>query len=96
MLTRNRQHERWFRLTGWLFAAAILLAPVIGMQVSDTVAWGPGDFVAMVALLLLVGGALEVVARHRALPRRHKWLLGIVAVFLFLVIWAELAVGLIG
>lgn len=83
------------RYFGWSAAASILIAPAIGMQVSDQVDWGAGDFVLMAVLLLIVGGTIEMIARHLAAPRGVKWGLAGIVILAFLTIWGELAVGLI-
>lgn len=83
------------RYLGWSAAATILIAPAIGMQISDEVDWGAGDFVLMAVLLLIVGGTIELIARQLVAPRAVKWGLAGLAILAFLTIWGELAVGLI-
>lgn len=89
---RSANILRWL---GWSVAALIMLAPALGMQVSDQVVWEKRDFLAMAVLLLLVGGALELIARWVAAPLAVKWVLAGIAVLAFLTAWGELAVGLI-
>ena len=73
----------------------LLLAPLIGMQFSGEVKWGPFDFVIAAVLLLGTGLACEFVLRK---VTGFGYRLAICAAILFalLVVWAELAVGLIG
>jgi hypothetical protein len=82
------------RRIGWSLAGALLLLPAIAMQFSTEVNWGPGDFLAAAALLGATGAALEIIA---ALPRRQWRRRGtLLALAVLLVIWAELAVGIVG
>ncbi len=83
------------RLLGLGAASIIMLLPVLGMQVSKEVVWETGDFIAMGALLLLLGGALELIARRFTGPVAVKWELAGLAVLAFVTVWGELAVGLI-
>ncbi|WAT18635.1 hypothetical protein OZN62_03375 [Aurantiacibacter sp. MUD11] len=82
-----------WRLAGWGLAAALLLLPAIAMQFTDEVAWGPGDFVVMGGLLLGLGAAIELFFR---LPLSGTLRLAAVAAAfgVFLLVWAELAVGI--
>ena len=82
-----------FRIAYWALAAGILLIPAVAMQYTAEVAWGPGDFAVIAGLLLLVGLGIELALRT-SLGARGK-LLAIAAMLgLFLLVWAELAVGL--
>ena len=71
----------------------ILLIPFIAMQFTDEVNWGLGDFVVMGALLLAVGFLYEFVSKKVTRPR-HRLFLALALTFLFLLVWADLAVGI--
>lgn len=90
---RDEHLTRGMRLGGWAVIAALLIAPLIAMQVTDSVDWGPGDFV-IAALLLGVAGLIMELGL-RAFPRTSKrLLLGAVVVAGLALVWAELAVGI--
>lgn len=78
-----------------LLTACILLVPLVAMQFSDEVDWSPGDFVIAGALLVGTGLLFEFVVRKITNPRR-RLIFGIVLVFVFLLIWVDLAVGIFG
>ena len=39
------------RITGWAFAAVLLLLPAIAMQFTSEIDWSPSDFIVMGALI---------------------------------------------
>ncbi|MBU6165218.1 MAG: hypothetical protein KGQ52_03690 [Alphaproteobacteria bacterium] len=80
------------RRAGWGLAAAILVLPALAMPFT-AVDWGPGDFAAAALLLGLAGLGLEVAAR---LPRR-RWRsrAALLVLAALLLVWAELAVGIV-
>ncbi|WP_379921254.1 hypothetical protein [Erythrobacter sp. R86502] len=80
-----------FRL--WLTAAMLFAFPVLGMAISDEVAWGWEDFAAMALLLGLLCGAIEIALHVLDAPRWRIAGIGL-AVLLFLTAWAHLAVGI--
>ncbi len=79
----------------WGGAAFLLLLPLVAMQFTTEVNWGPEDFLVMGALLALVGGAFELTVR---VARSNTYVVaaGIVVGTAFLTIWVNLAVGIIG
>ena len=81
------------RFAVWGAAAIVLLIPAIGMQFSSEVNWGPGDFAIIGALLLALCTAIELAY---AFGRTRAMRLGAIGIslFVFLAIWAELAVGI--
>lgn len=78
----------------WLAAATgvLLLIPLLAMQFTAEVNWEETDFIVM-GLLLYGSGSLFVLLA-RKLPRRHWLAVGIATGFLFVYVWAELAVGI--
>jgi hypothetical protein len=75
--------------------ALLLLVPFTAMQFTAEVNWSPFDFALMGALMLLTGFALEWVARKTtARPKRLLLMAGVLLAFLL--VWAELAVGVFG
>jgi hypothetical protein len=60
-----------------LGVALVLLLPLVGMLITDDVAWGPGDFVAAAVLLTVIGVALELAVRRAG---NLRTVLGIAAV----------------
>jgi len=81
------------RRAGWSLAAAILALPAIAMQFTSAVNWGPGDFATAALLLGLSGLGLEVAA---ALPRRRwRGRAAVITIAALLLVWAELAVGIV-
>ncbi|MFQ3214329.1 MAG: hypothetical protein ACJAT1_001321 [Marivirga sp.] len=79
----------------FLLALIILLIPFIGMQISDEVNWGVFDFlIAGILLLSAAIGAELILSTIKTLNIRLISLLIFIA--LFLLIWAELAVGIFG
>ena len=78
-----------------LSVALILLLPLSAMQFTDEVAWSLADFV--VAGALLVGtGLLYQSAARRAGPAAYRAAAGVALAAAFLLVWINLAVGVIG
>ncbi|MEO6682189.1 MAG: hypothetical protein ABIN48_05130 [Ginsengibacter sp.] len=84
------------RLIIILTAIAVLLTiPFIAMQFTDEVNWSPGDFVVMGILLFGTGFLCELVMRKVKSTKNKIFICGGI-LCLFLLIWAELAVGIFG
>jgi len=83
---------RW-RATLWTVAALLLATPWVAMRFTDEVRWNAMDFLVFGGMLLMAGGLVEIVVR---LSRRRIVVLGavVLAGASFLLLWAELAVGL--
>lgn len=77
----------------WTLAALFLLLPAIAMNVTAEVNWGWADFAVMGGLLGLVGIGIEMALRT-AMPAGKRALAIATIVAVFLLMWAELAVGL--
>ena len=77
----------------WGGAGLLLLAPLIAMRFTTEVNWTAFDFAVFGGMLLGTGVALEVAVRLLRRPL-GRWIaiLGILAVFLL--VWAQGAVGL--
>lgn len=84
-----------WRTAGWSAAAALLLLPAVAMQFTSEVNWTGSDFVVMGVLIGSVGLAIEFLVRRSA---STAYRLGAVlaVVSAFLVVWVNLAVGMIG
>lgn len=78
-----------------LLTACILFVPLVAMQFSDEVNWSPSDFVIAGALLVGTGLVFEFVVRKITNPRR-RLIFGTILIFFFLLMWADLAVGIFG
>lgn len=78
-----------------LTVVTLLMIPFIAMQFSTEVNWSSFDFAVMGALLLGTGLTVEFFLRK---VRTTKYRLAVCAavVFAFLIVWAELAVGVLG
>jgi len=84
-----------WRIIGWGTVAALLLAPLIAMQFTSEVDWDETDFILMGFLLGSLGLSLEyMVSRSRSMAYRIASLIAVFAAFLL--VWANLAVGMIG
>jgi len=75
--------------------AVLLLIPYGAMRFTDEVNWTPIDFITAGVLLLGTGLACEFVLR---IVKKAPYRIVICAAILFMlfIIWAELAVGIIG
>jgi len=76
----------------WIGAAMLFAFPALG-TLMGRVDWGAEDFAAMALLLALLCGAIEAAVHFLDAPR---WRIGgiMLAVLLFLTVWAHLAVGI--
>ena len=73
----------------------LLLIPLIGMTITDEINWSPFDFFTMGTLLILLGIGINLVS-SRVKNLKYRVLYIGVIVIIFMLIWAELAVGLFG
>jgi hypothetical protein len=71
----------------------LLLIPLVAMQFTEEVVWTLSDFGVAGALLAGTGLVYELATRSLRSPRL-RMIAGAVIVGAFLVIWAELAVGI--
>lgn len=84
------------RLIGILCAIPVLLSiPLIAMQFTNEVDWTLSDFIIMGILLLITGLAIEFCLR-KVKTARNRFIVTAVVLFIFFLIWAELAVGVFG
>ena len=85
--------KRSLRPRLWGLAFSLLLIPAIAMQFTAEMNWGPEDFIAGAVLIGLAGLGIELALRLFRSPRAR--LVGMAGVlFLFVLVWAELAVGI--
>lgn len=103
-MTRRDEHtfentfglpDSQLRIIVWGGAALLLLLPLVAMQFTQEVVWDGLDFLVFAVMLALAGGALEIGARlSRSLAYRVGYGLAVAAAFIL--VWANLAVGIIG
>lgn len=86
--------QAW-RMALWGGLIALLLLPLAAMQVTEEVAWDRQDFVLFAVMLAVVGGAIEAGVRLSG-DRAYRFGVAVAAVAGFLLVWANLAVGVIG
>ena len=73
----------------------LLLVPLLAMQFTDEVNWAIGDFGVAAVLLTGVGILIEL-ALKMIKSRSYQTIAILAIVTLFLLFWAELAVGILG
>lgn len=89
-------HSVYQSATGAALAAAfLLLLPLLAMQITDAVVWGPADFAVVWVLLFGTGLTYMLVARKSG-NTAYRVAAGVAIVAGLLLIWMNLAVGLIG
>lgn len=84
-----------WRVIGWGGLALLLLTPLVAMQFTSEVDWDETDFIVAGIIFAIVGGFAELAVRASS-----SWFYRIGAFFAifsgFIVVWANLAVGMIG
>ncbi|HZH44910.1 MAG TPA: hypothetical protein VEY50_12585 [Lysobacter sp.] len=88
---RRRHRASW---AVWGTAALILLLPAVAMQFTDEVNWDETDFIVMGALLFAACGTYELAARTMR-DGFYRAGVGVAVVAAFLLVWINLAVGII-
>ncbi len=81
---------RTYRAVFAIAALAILAVPLIAMQFTTEVDWKAGDFLVFAAMLLALGGAIELAIRF---AKSHLLRAAVIALSLivFVFVWAMLA-----
>ena len=75
--------------------ALILLIPLVAMQFTNEVNWNMMDFLIAALLLLGTGLTIDYILGKVKLPI-YRIALTMAVLAMFLIIWAELAVGIFG
>ena len=71
----------------------LLFIPLIGMRITDEINWSPFDFIMMGFLLTILGAGINFVINYTKNFENRTLYIGIL-VLIFLLIWAELSVGI--
>ena len=87
------QHRRLIIIL--ISSATILLIPLIAMQFTEEVNWSMLDFMVAGVLVLGAGLMFDLVIR-KVKNIKHRAVVHAALVIAFLLIWAELAVGIFG
>lgn len=86
---------RLLRIAPWAIAAMLLLLPLFAMQFTDEVNWDETDFIVFGAMLAAACGTYELAARATG-NLAFRAAVGVALVAAFLLVWINLAVGIIG
>lgn len=90
-----RRRGGWWRIAPWVGAGLLLLTPLVAMQFTQEVQWTASDFVIMGIMLAVPLGAFELTVRASpSIAFRAGVAVAMVATFLL--VWINLAVGIIG
>jgi hypothetical protein len=99
-MAENAEHDgrwlgsRWRRAT-WGAAAALILLPWVATQITDEVDWNLADFAVAGALVVGVGVIYELATRMTG-NSAYRAAVGVALAAAFILIWINLAVGIIG
>ena len=97
-MTTGVEHSgqgRSWRIAGWGLAGLLLLLPLAAMQVDSGVTWDAADFLVFGTMLLMAGTTVELGTRLSG----DGWVragVGVAAATGFLLVWVNLAVGILG
>ena len=91
----DSQRARRWRAARWGGAAFLLLLPLVAMQFTDEVDWDETDFIVIGAMLAAACGTYELAVRMSR-NAAYRAAVGIAVAAAFLLIWINLAVGIIG
>ena len=91
--SRVMQKKRIIRIAA--ATAFILLLPLVAMQFTDEVAWGAADFIIAGVLLFGAGLTYELVAAKGG-DIAYRSAVGVAVATALILVWMNLAVGLIG
>jgi hypothetical protein len=78
-----------------LGTAAILMIPFVGMRISNDWNWSLFDFIVMGALIFGTGLTYVLITRKGG-PMAYRFAVGMALAAAFLLVWLNLAVGIIG
>ena len=96
MIYINRKDIFWnYTATFFKLFSSLLLIPLIGMAITDEINWSPFDFIIMGSLLIFLSIGINFVSNRTKNLKNRVLYIGIL-VIIFMLIWAELAVGLFG
>ena len=73
----------------------LLLIPLIAMQLTDEVNWSFFDFIIMGVMLSITGLAIGIIIKKIKYSKYRNIFITMI-IMIFLLIWAELGVGLFG
>ena len=90
----GRRGNRW-RIAIWGSAALLLLLPLVAMQFTNEVNWDETDFIVFGAMLLAACGTYELAARKTG-NSAYRAAVGVAVAAALLLVWMNLAVGIIG
>ncbi len=76
-----------------LLTALLLFIPLVAMQLTNEVHWQLDDFVVMGCLVFGFSSLFVVIARR--VKSRNRWVIGLILLCALLIIWLELAVGIL-
>ena len=83
------------RIPRFLYPLLLLIIPLLAMQFTDDVNWSIFDFVVMGFLLLFFSLGIDITMK-KVKNENVKILYVFLTILIFLLIWAELAVGIFG
>lgn len=83
----------WRRPVMWGAITALIVAPLLAMQITDEMRWDAADFVLFAALLVTSGLLYELAARHLHTPL-HRLAAGIAIAATVFIVWLDAAAGL--
>ena len=83
------------RIAVWGVAALLLLLPLAAMQFTDEMNWDETDFLVFGAMLAAACGTYELAARI-TVNSAYRAAVGVAVAAAFLLVWMNLAVGIIG
>lgn len=89
------QRRHLWRVAPWMIAALLLAVPLVAMLFTDEMDWDETDFIVFGAMLFGACGAYELAARMTG-STAYRAAVGVAVVAAFILIWMNLAVGIIG
>src|SRR5215207_8090655 len=90
----GRRRSLW-RIALWGTTALVLLLPLFAMQFTEEVAWDLADFAIFGAMLVGACGTYQLAARVTG-NSAYRAAVGVALAAAFILVWMNLAVGIIG
>ncbi|HEX6376604.1 MAG TPA: hypothetical protein VFZ91_12890 [Allosphingosinicella sp.] len=91
----GRRGSSLWRIAVWGAAAFLLLSPLAAMQFTAEVDWDGTDFIVFGAMLFAACGTFELAVRMTG-NCAYRTAVGVAAAAAFLLVWINLAVGIVG